>query len=226
MENKELSLRQQLDALAEEGKEIRVTWEGGNDSGGYNLFIDGVEVNYGDVAYDEIVDVIADTIDYGSWSGDYFADGEVYYEVDKGAFIGSGKETETETISVDASIEIKIPKALNFDTVQISTEGSYCLGEDISSWFRFVINNGPVFPEHLETEKKMEEFLVTKITHILETDESCKNEEISWVGNDWTIRRESFEEDGDDLLYTIDEIYLSVNVTNTKDFIIEIKEEQ
>jgi hypothetical protein len=40
MENKELTLRQRLDALAAEGKEIKITWEGGNDSGGYNLFVD------------------------------------------------------------------------------------------------------------------------------------------------------------------------------------------
>ena len=226
MENKNLTLRQKLDALAAEGKEIKVTWEGGNDSGGYSLFIGGNEVNYGDVAYDEIVDPISDTIDYGSWSGDYFADGSVVYDSDEGAFIGEGKDTESEGDCLSGiSIEIRVPKALNFDSVEITTEGTYCWGE-LTATCRFAISNGPVFSEHTVVEDAMETHVRESVEHILATDEACKDEEVGWVYNEWSITRELFKEDGEDLVSTIEDIDFTFNITKHQSYHIEIKEEQ
>jgi hypothetical protein len=225
MKDNQLSLRQRLDAIAAEGKEIKVTWEGGNDSGGYNLFIDEVEVYYGDAVYDEIVeDIISDTIDYGSWAGDYSADGFVHYDADQGAFIGEGKETESESATLeDISIEIRIPKALNFDAFEIVTEGTFCC-EELSIDCKFIISNGPVFPEHSEVEDTMNTYVGESVTHILETDEACKDEEIGWVGNDWYILRGEFKEDGDELVHVIDSIDYSYNNTKYQSYHIPINE--
>ena len=225
MKDKQLSLRQRLDAIASEGKEIKVTWEGGNDSGGYNLFIDGVEVYYGDAVYDEIVeDIISDAVDYGSWAGDYSADGSVHYDADQGAFIGEGKETESESATLeDISIEIRIPKALNFDAFEIITQGTHCW-EELSIDCKFVISNGPVFPEHGEVEDNMNYYVMESVTHILETDEACKDEEIGWVSNDWYISIGEFKEDGDELVHVIDNIDYSYNNTKYQSYHIPINE--
>jgi hypothetical protein len=225
MKDKQLSLRQRLDAIAAEGKEIKVTWEGGNDSGGYNLFIDGVEVYYGDAVYDEIVeDIISDAIDYGSWAGDYSADGSVHYDADQGAFIGEGKETESESATLeDISIEIRIPKALNFDAFEIVTQGTFCW-EELSIDCKFIISNGPVFPEHGEVEDTMNTYVRESVTHILETDEASKDEEIGWVGNDWYILRGEFKEDGDELVHIIDSIFYNYNNTKYQSYHIPINE--
>ena len=226
MKDKQLSLRQRLDAMAAEGKEIKVTWEGGNDSGGYSMYIDGEQVNYGDVFYDEVVDFVSDTVDYGSWAGDYFADGSVYYNKDEGAFIGEGKETESESATLeDISIEIRIPKSLNFDAFEITTEGTHCW-EELSIDCKFIISNGPVFPEHGEVEDNMNYYVMESVTHILETDEACKDEEIGWVGNDWYILRGEFKEDGDELVHVIDNIDYSYNNTRYQSYHISINEEQ
>ena len=226
MENKELSLRQQLDALAAQGKEIKVTWEGGNDSGGYSLFLDGDDVNYGDVAYDEIVDFISDTIDYGSWAGDYSADGSVIYDSDEGAFVGEGREVESDSCCLDdISIEIRVPKILNFDSIQISTEGTFCWGE-LDATFRFVINNGPVFEEHSDIENSMRDYIRESITDILETQKDIKNEDIAWVSNEWSMNRESFKEEGDDLVSIIDSIDFSYNFEKCQSYHIPINDEQ
>jgi hypothetical protein len=212
--------------MAAEGKEIKVTWEGGNDSGGYSMYIDGEQVNYGDVFYDEVVDFVSDTVDYGSWAGDYFADGSVYYNKDGGAFIGEGKETESDSATLEGiSIEIRIPKALNFDAFEIITEGTHCW-EELSIDCKFVISNGPVFPEHGEVEDNMNYYVMESVTHILETDEACKDEEIGWVGNDWFISREEFKEDGDELVHVIDNIDYSYNNTRYQSYHISINEEQ
>jgi hypothetical protein len=226
MKDKQLTLRQTLDSLAAEGKEIKVTWEGGNDSGGLDLFIDGNKVDYYSPVYDEIVDPIADHIDYGSWAGDYFADGTVYYNSDEGAFIGEGKETSSDGSSIsNISIEIRVPKILNFDRVEINTEGTHCWDE-LNTTFKFVVVNGPVFQEHLEIESAMESHVRESVVHILETHEECKDEEIGWVYNDWSIRRELFIEDGEDLVYVMDELDFSINYTKYNSHHIPINEEQ
>ena len=225
MANKELSLRQQLDALAAQGKEIKVTWEGGNDSGGYSLFIDGVEVNYGDEAYDEIVDPISDNVDYGSWAGDFSADGSVVYDSEQGGFIGEGRDTESQTCELDdIDIEIRVPKALNFDSIEIVSEGTYFL-EELSVRCGFVMANGPVFPEHLETQYVMETYVRDSIDDILTTHKECKDEEIGWVYNEWTLRRESLGEDGDYLVGNINSIDFSLNNTINKSYYIPINED-
>ena len=226
MANKELSLRQQLDALAAEGKEIKVTWEGGNDSGGYSLFIGGVEVNYGDAGYDEIVDFISDVIDYGSWAGDYSADGSVIYDSDEGAFVGEGQETESEAGTIDEiAIEVRVPKVLNFDSVEIHTEGTFCWGElDVTC--RLTIYNGPVFQEHAEAQETLRDSIRESVIDILETNPDCKNEEIGYVYNEWSIRRDLFKEDGDDLVYILDEMDFTYNNTKHQSHHIPITDEQ
>jgi hypothetical protein len=227
MMDNQLSLRQRLDAMAAEGKEIKVTWEGGNDSGGYRLFVDEVEVYYGDTLYDEIVeDIVSDAIDYGSWCGDFFADGSVHYDADQGAFIGEGKDTESDSATLDGiSIEIRVPKYLNFDRVEIDTEGTFYWGE-LYCTFRFVINNGPVFEEHSEIENSMKSYVLESITHILRTDEACKDDEIGWIPNNWSVPREEFKEDGDELVHVIDSIDYSYNYTKYQSHHITINEEQ
>ena len=226
MKDNQLSLRQKLDALAAEGKEIKVTWEGGNDSGGYNLFVDEVEVNYGDAFFDEVVDFISDTIDYGSWAGDYSADGAVYYNKDEGSFIGEGKDTTSDGGCLEGiSIEIRVPKYLNFDSIDMETEGTFCFDELVCS-FRFGINNGPVFEEHSDIEKSMESYLLESVTHILQTDEACKDEEIGWVSNTWSIPREEFKEEEDSLVFIIDSIDYNFNNTIFQSYHITINEEQ
>jgi len=226
MKDNQLSLRQKLDALAAEGKKIKVTWEGGNDSGGYNLFVDGDQVNYGDAFFDEVIDFVSDTIDYGSWSGDYFADGAVYYNKDEGSFIGEGKDTTSDGGCLEGiSIEIRVPKYLNFDSIDMETEGTFCFDELVCS-FRFGINNGPVFEEHSDIEKSMESYLLESVTHILQTDEACKDEEIGWVSNTWSIPREEFKEEEDSLVFIIDSIDYNFNNTVHQSYHITINEEQ
>jgi hypothetical protein len=226
MKDKQLSLRQRLDAIAAEGKEIKVTWEGGNDSGGYNLFVDGDQVNYGDAFFGEVIDFVSDTIDYGSWSGDYFADGAVYYNKDEGSFIGEGKDTTSDGGCLEGiSIEIRVPKYLNFDSIEIHTEGTHCWDE-LDASFRFEIANGPVFKEHSEIEKSMESYILESIIDTLETDDACKDEEIGWVYNDWSIPREKFEEVGDSLVFIIDSLDFTYNNTVHQSYHITINEEQ
>lgn len=226
MENKEFTLRQKLDALAAEGKEIKITWEGGNDSGSYDLFIDDVRLDYYDAEYDDIVSHVSDVIDYGSWSGDFSADGSVVYNSDEGAFVGEGREVESESLELDdINIEIRVPKALNFDSIEIISEGTYCFGE-LEVKCRFAITNGPVFSEHTEIEDAMKDNVEDLLGTILSTHKDTKNEEIGWVSNDWSLSREMLLEDGDDLVGEIINMDLSINNIKYQSYHIPINNEQ
>ena len=225
MKKNQLSLRQRLDAIADEGKEIKVTWEGGNDSGSFTVYIDGKQCEYGDVDHEEIIDKLDESLDFGSWSGDFFADGSVVYDSKEGAFIGEGRDVTSEggTLS-DISIELRVPKYLNFDRIGIHTEGSYCWDE-LHVRCNFIINNGPVFEEHSLTQEALNDYLIERICHILDTNEGSKDEEIGYVYNEWSITRESFDEDGEDLVYIIDELDFEFNDSNEHSYKIKIEEE-
>lgn len=226
MENKELTLRQKLDALVAEGKEIKITWEGGNDSGSYTLYIDGVTIDYYDAECDDIVSHVSDVIDYGSWSGDFYADGYVVYSSDEGAFVGEGRDTESDSSELDdINIEIRVPKALNFDSIEIISEGTYCFGE-LEVKCRFAITNGPVFSEHIEIQDAMRNHVEDLLDTILRTHKDTKNEEIGWVYNEWSFRRETLLENGDDLVGRIINMDLTINNTKHKSYHIPINNEQ
>ena len=51
-------------------------------------------------------------LDYGSWAGDFSANGEAVYDSKEKAFVGTDYYSETESVPVKVSIPINIPKDL------------------------------------------------------------------------------------------------------------------
>lgn len=221
---KKVTLRQKLDALAAEGKEIKVTWDGGNDSGSYTAYVGGKELGYGDSLGDAIVDLVGDEIDYGSWAGDYYADGEVCYDADEGAFIGEGKEVTTEYDTSDVSIELRIPKALNFESITIDTEGG-SQHDEVRCSFRFSISNGPVFEEHVNLQTEWEEKIQTLLTDFAYTVELGEDSEVEGMYNDWIIGRDHMTEDGDDLVFTIEDVGFSYSCPRYQHRVVTVLED-
>jgi hypothetical protein len=224
----QLEIINYLDTLVSEGNKISIGWTGGGDSGWCWFAINDTQVsessenNY----IKTLLDYMYSELDYGSWAGDYSADGAVYYNKDEGSFIGEGKDTTSDGGCLEGiSIEIRVPKYLNFDSIDMETEGTFCFDELVCS-FRFGINNGPVFEEHSDIEKSMESYLLESVTHILQTDEACKDEEIGWVSNTWSIPREEFKEEEDSLVFIIDSIDYNFNNTIFQSYHITINEEQ
>jgi hypothetical protein len=140
--------------LSEGAKEIRITWEGGNDEGSFSLYVDGkdtdIDWNKKDGTYD-LVDYIGDEIGYGSFAGDFNTNGEVVYDVEEEAFIGndSYEETQEFTYKFRKPLILTIPKDLWFDTVEVNVSG---YEDDIDISVRLSITNGPVVQEHIDFE--------------------------------------------------------------------------
>jgi hypothetical protein len=67
-------------------------------------------------------------------------------------------------------------------------------------------------------------YVKESITHILETHKDAKDEEIGWVSNEWSLRRESFKEDGDDLVSIISDLSFNYNIETCKLYHISINQ--
>ena len=162
-----------LDLLLSVGaKEIKVTWEGGNDEGSFSLFVDDKEVtidyNKKDGTY-ELVDFIADEIGYGSFAGDYNANGEVTYNAQQGAFIGTDdcEMLEDYTYKFKKPLVFPILKELWFDSVIVDISG---YSEDMDISVRLSISNGPVFQEHIDFESNAKKAIEKEVDHQIFND--------------------------------------------------------
>lgn len=209
-----LSVLDWCNKMADEGRELKLVWDGGGDSGWAHFQMDEDEV---DNAYTRrLVDHIYDELDYGSWAGEFQASGEAHYDKGEQAFIGTDYYTEDEDKSWEANIKIEIPKTLWFDRLEIQFKGD---GEPEAE---FVINNGFKSPDHytyLET-------LVHKLG--LEYDkaiaEFSKENEYRAVYDDVTINRNEFIEEGSVLVHTITHIRLGTYYLDEKGIFLNINE--
>ena len=77
----------------DEGKELKFTWDGGNDSGYASLVLDDNEIEVAGYS-DILLDGIYEELDYGSWAGEFYASGEAIYNKEEQAFIGIDDYTE------------------------------------------------------------------------------------------------------------------------------------
>lgn len=224
---KKQNLKQRLDSLSKEGKEVKVSWEGGNDSGGFTVFVDNKELPYGDDFETEILSQVEYRLDYGSWAGDFYADGYVIYKHEEEAFVGEGKDVTTDyitTVLKENPIEVRVPKMLNFDSITIDIEGN-ASDDDVRCKVSFRIENGPVFEEHLSYEEKIENIMIKSVEDLVKSIDTSDGGEVNSVYNDWIIRRDEMEEDGDDLCFYIREVSYGFDYPNYQSYSIPVSED-
>jgi hypothetical protein len=222
MEEKQ-TLRQWLDALEAEGKEVKVTWEGGNDDGSFSVYVDDKEI---DIEHKSmgglLVDVVADEIAYGSFAGDYSTNGELFYS--KGELTGIDYYSSSESACLELRkkdyIRIEVPEYLWFDTLSINTEG-YHEDDGIELTVNFNITNGPVVDEHTTLEETLSEMLEKTISERLDH----VKEQVNYVSNDWNFRFDEGEIIDGKRVFFIKEIDYNYEDGEDKDICIEITDD-
>ena len=210
-----------LDLLLSVGaKEIRVTWEGGNDEGSFSLFVDEKEVDISytkkDGSYD-LVDFIADEIGYGSFAGDYNANGEVTYDVEQGAFIGEDdcEMLEDYTYKFKKPLVFPILKELWFDNVLVDISGYQ---EDMDISVRLSISNGPVFQEHIDFESNAVKVIEKEIDTLFDEIDEARD---FWFSQEFGRDNLGVDKDGNFLL-ALTEVSYNKYVGEVKDIVIEL----
>ena len=219
--NAQEKAKKYLDLLLSVGaKEIRVTWEGGNDEGSFSLFVDEkeVDINYTkkDGSYD-LVDFIADEIGYGSFAGDYNANGEVIYDVEQGAFVGTDdcEMLDEFVYKFDKPLVFPILKELWFDNVVVEISG---YSEDMDISVRLSISNGPVFEEHMDFESNAVKVLEKKIYKLFDTIDEVRD---VWFSQEFSRDSLGVDKDGNFLL-SIPSVSYNKYVGEVKDIVIQL----
>jgi len=210
--------RQWCEAELAEGREVRIEWDGGNDSGCVNWRGDSDENEITDF----LVDQVYDELDYGSWAGDFSASGYMEYDSDQQAFVGTDYYTEDDYLDLDKKAVLLIPKKYYFDQISYHVtdyEGS----ADSLVEFNVNVTQGFIDPE-LENELKrsadiLKEFIDDQVKSL-----DLGDREYLGIDNAESINYNSLEVDGDHLVVELD-VYMRVESGEEKDVILNLKDE-
>ena len=205
----------------DEGNELKICWSGGGDSGWAHFQIDGEDV---DNEYtDYLVDKMYGVLDYGSWAGEFNAEGEAVYSKEEQAFVGTDDYSEDDTVSRDCNIVIQVPKDLWHDSLSMSVEGEEGCKTRIEAIFG--IKNGFLSGKHIMFIEGFEEKMGEEADAVINdftnnTGENYRSiwETINLEPKDGVIKDDCIE-------YTINSLNIGTISTDEKDVYLEITEE-
>jgi len=164
------------DKQVEEGREIKLVWDGGGDSGWCHFQIDGGDARGPEI--DWLIDKMDSELDYGSWAGEFFASGEALYDSETKVFQGEDTYTEDQGTEIDAEFVITVPaKFNNFDALVIRTESEECNTE-----VSLIVRNGIKHPDKTTWEKSLEETCEETFPDTIEVNYKGDEEVVSYWG--------------------------------------------
>jgi hypothetical protein len=208
------------DQQVKDDKELKLVWDGGNDSGWVHFELDGetIENKYTAV----LVNYMYDHLDYGSWAGDFSASGDAIYSAEEQAFVGTDYYSETASMGYDVNIPIPVPKHLWFDQLHIHIEANY--DETPECQPEFTIKNGFLTSEHKELEKQFTDYLVEEMTKAIAKFEEEEEVGFESIWDDITLSYEDFaEESVDSKIAYIKELEFRYPDSEEKDIYLDIK---
>jgi hypothetical protein len=215
------SILKWIEDLDKEGKELSIGWEGGGDSGWAYFQIDGDNV---DNEYTEaILDYMYDTLNYGSWAGEFNANGTAIYDVPTRKFEGTDYYGEDGNDTLDTTIIIQVPKKLWFDTLHVEVECNYDETPNIS--IQFIVKNGFLTQEHLDICSNLEEVLKDDFEALFTTYESRDNCEFRGSNDSWILERKDAVEEDDMLVFKIDKVEIQTIDSEERNVVLELTDE-
>lgn len=117
-----------------EEKLLVARWDGGNDSGWVEIL---------DSDFEEYSDLMYETLDYGSWAGDFESRGEIFHDAKNNTLVFQGEEYDSSNMRVikEDTFVLELPEDLYIDGVAVG----------MSSWesnrFEVLVDNGIISPE-------------------------------------------------------------------------------
>lgn len=217
----ELSLIEWCDQQVKEGKELAIGWEGGGDSGWCYFEIDGKQVPDGkeNDYIRGLLDAMYNQLDYGSWAGEFSANGRAVYDPNQKAFVGTDYYSEDETEVYSCDIDVRVPKKLWFDRMEISLES-----DDVDADAAFTVRNGFLTEEHNKFLEEFKEYFNEKVEEVVDkfiADDNTGDYRSIWQS--WELERSEFSEDGEFLVYNIADINIGTCTTDDKDVFLELE---
>jgi hypothetical protein len=219
MSNKK-SIINWLNQLAEDGKEITMKWEGGGDSGWVYFEVGGETI---DNEYSEaLLNYMYDVLDYGSWAGEFTANGEATYQPETKSFTGTDYYSEDDWDSLECNQIIEVPKHLWFESLHVEVESNHDEPPNVS--VLFIVKNGFISQEHLDFCSNLEEILKDNFEAVF--DNYKGKDEFRGCNDSWILERSEATEDEDEMLvFDINTVEIQTYQSSDKDVYLELTEE-
>jgi len=217
-----LSLVEWCDKQVADGKELKLNWDGGGDSGWVYLEIDGTHVEDDYAA--SLVEALDNQLEYGSWAGEFGANGSALYDPATKSFVGEDHYSETRSVGYNPNITIKIPKHLWFNELKIHIESDDGSGTSIT--LELALTNGFKIDEHYELEKKLVEYIEEKIEEAI-TNFRNSNDDYDNFNGIWdeiTIPYTEGKLEGDHLVFSITDLEMRYYDTTDKEIYLDVTE--
>ncbi|OJV50974.1 MAG: hypothetical protein BGO31_10935 [Bacteroidetes bacterium 43-16] len=198
------------DKHVKNGNELKITWDGGNDSGYIELILNEIELLDADQDVAAIISFAYTVLGYGSFDGDFSTSGEAIYDPDKKSFIGIDNYSHSESDIHPFNIQIRFPQSLWFDSIRLNYEiddDNTTVQVDIDC----LITNGPRLDCYEKFEKMAAEIFVKDLQKEIEALNSF---ETTW--DELIIERSQLQEVGNELVYIMTELTYSLNKNEQK----------
>lgn len=196
-------------------KELKLLWDGGGDSGWVHFELDGEDVS--NEYIDALVDQMYDLLDYGSWAGEFSANGEAVYDPEKKAFVGIDHYGEDDSVDYPVKLEIRVPASIIFDRLEIEIE------DEAVSDVTFIVKNG--FKEDTE---EIENSIKAKLDDDLDLviEEFSKEYDFRNIWNDESYERSDFviDEKTGELVLTIKQLQIGMTEATDKNIYLALLE--
>jgi hypothetical protein len=209
-----------LEEHDKESRDLVIKWDGGGDSGWVYFEIDGesVENEYTEA----FVNYMYNHLDYGSWAGEFQANGEAVYNHATRTFEGTDYYSEDGHAQIEANIKISIPKDFWFDTFHLEVE---CYNDETPNVAAsFIIKNGFLTDKHLDFCSNLQEELQEYFDDLFQSQEMADNYEFRGCTDSWILERKDAVEEGDMLVFHITNVEIQTMDSSEKDIVLEITE--
>jgi len=217
-----LNLIEWCDKQITDGTKLSIGWEGGGDSGWCYFMMNDEKVSEDE--HSEIFQLLSlmyDELDYGSWAGEFSANGEAVYDPEEKAFVGVDHYSEDQVYEFEYPVKIVIPKNIWFETFEVNIEN-----EDPYVQVGFNIRNGFLSPQHQEIEENIVQELKTQINNGIEAYQHMDDvEDYQSMWQTELLNRSDFTEEGDYLIGWIKTLNLTVANVEEKDIYLELTNE-
>lgn len=215
-----MSILEWCDAMVAKGHTLTLVWDGGNDSGWVGFKIDDEDPGEENQYIESLVNYCYDTLDYGSWAGDFSASGEATYDPEEKAFVGLDNYSTEEVINEDIKVFLRIPKDVWFDGISIQVEESqgsvYQEGVDVE----LLVQNGFTTDRHAEVASEIATAVRDAFDKELDEDDECN------MFADHTYRSTDFEKDPEtgDMVAWMQPVSKRVSEVDEKDIYISVED--
>ena len=170
-----------------------------------------------------LVNMMYERLNYGSWAGEFEANGEAIYDPKTNSFEGTDYYGEDGNTALSTDFRIEIPKKLWFETLHIEVEANYDDTPSVS--VRFIIKNGFLTDEHTDFCRNLEDILEDHFTDMFTNFESTDAHEFRGANDSWILEKAKGIEKDDMLVFTLDEVDVQTIDRDERNIVLELDEE-